>query len=130
LIPNIVATVKGVAGLEEKSLTKIAEARTQLLSTMQNPKEKKKKKKKGGKKKKKKKKKKGGEKEKKKKKKRKKKKKKKKKGGAEGGKKRGKKKRQHRDKIAADSKAHPDNARTVVLGTGGRFLSIAENYPR
>ena len=37
LIPNIVATVKGVAGLEERVFTKIAEARSQLLSTMQNP---------------------------------------------------------------------------------------------
>src|SRR2546427_13009161 len=37
LIPNIVGTVKGIAGLEERVFTKIAEARTQLLSTMQNP---------------------------------------------------------------------------------------------
>src|SRR3989442_8418293 len=37
LIPNIVATVKGVAGLEERVFTKIADARSQLLSTMQNP---------------------------------------------------------------------------------------------
>src|SRR6476660_6302416 len=37
LIPNIVATVKGIAGLEERVFTKIAEARSQLLSTMQNP---------------------------------------------------------------------------------------------
>src|SRR5207237_9330262 len=37
LIPNIVATVKGVAGLEERVFTRIAEARSQLLSTMQNP---------------------------------------------------------------------------------------------
>ena len=37
LIPNIEATVKGVAGLEERVFTKIAEARSQLLSTMQNP---------------------------------------------------------------------------------------------
>ena len=37
LIPNIVSTVKGVAGLEERVFTKIAEARSQLLSTMQNP---------------------------------------------------------------------------------------------
>src|SRR5262249_10023071 len=37
LIPNIVATVKGVAGLEERVFTKIAEARSQLLATMQNP---------------------------------------------------------------------------------------------
>jgi len=31
LIPNIVATVKGVAGLEERVFTRIAEARSQLL---------------------------------------------------------------------------------------------------
>jgi len=31
LIPNIVGTVKGVAGLEERVFTKIAEARSQLL---------------------------------------------------------------------------------------------------
>ena len=37
LIPNIVATVKGVAGLEERVFTRIAEARSQLLSTIQNP---------------------------------------------------------------------------------------------
>src|SRR5437868_14279841 len=37
LIPNIVATVKGVAGLEERVFTKIAEARSQPLWTMQNP---------------------------------------------------------------------------------------------
>src|ERR671928_654647 len=37
LIPNLVATVKGIAGLEERVFTKIAEARSQLLSTMQNP---------------------------------------------------------------------------------------------
>ena len=37
LIPNIVATVKGIAGLEERVFTKIAEARSQLLSTIQNP---------------------------------------------------------------------------------------------
>src|SRR2546428_6968846 len=37
LIPNIVATVKGIAGLEERVFTRIAEARSQLLSTMQNP---------------------------------------------------------------------------------------------
>src|SRR5258706_13151029 len=38
LIPNIVGTVKGVAGLEERVFTRIAEARSQLLSTIQNPK--------------------------------------------------------------------------------------------
>src|SRR5260221_974626 len=37
LIPNIVGTVKGIAGLEERAFTKIAEARSQLLSTRQNP---------------------------------------------------------------------------------------------
>src|SRR4051794_37257632 len=37
LIPNIVGTVKGVAGLEERVFTKIAEARSQLLSAIQNP---------------------------------------------------------------------------------------------
>jgi len=37
LIPNIVATVKGIAGLEERVFTRIAEARAQLLSTIQNP---------------------------------------------------------------------------------------------
>ena len=37
LIPNIVGTVKGIAGLEERVFTKIAEARSQLLSTLQNP---------------------------------------------------------------------------------------------
>ena len=37
LIPNIVATVKGIAGLEERVFTKIAEARSGLLSTIQNP---------------------------------------------------------------------------------------------
>src|SRR5438128_10968926 len=36
LIPNIVGTVKGVAGLEERVFTRIAEARPQLLSTVQN----------------------------------------------------------------------------------------------
>jgi LemA protein len=37
LIPDIVATVKGIAGLEERVFTKIAEARSGLLSTIQNP---------------------------------------------------------------------------------------------
>src|ERR1041384_5795413 len=37
LIPNIVGTVKGIAGLEERVFTKIAEARSQLLSTIQSP---------------------------------------------------------------------------------------------
>ena len=37
LIPNIVATVKGIAGLEERVFTRIAEARSQLLSTIRDP---------------------------------------------------------------------------------------------
>jgi hypothetical protein len=37
LIPNIVATVKGIAGLEERVFTKIAEARSATSSTIQNP---------------------------------------------------------------------------------------------
>lgn len=76
LIPNIVATVKGVAGLEERVFTKIAEARSQLLSTINNP------------------------------------------------------------AAATDQKIAADNNLTQamrdggLLGTGGRFLSIAENYPQ
>ena len=76
LIPNIVATVKGVAGLEERVFTKIAEARSQLLSTMQNP------------------------------------------NSTTG------------DKIAADAKLSQALRDGGLLGTGGRFLSIAENYPQ
>lgn len=75
LIPNIVATVKGIAGLEERVFTKIAEARSQLLSTMQNPNS------------------------------------------------------TTEDKIAADSKLSQTLRDGGLLGTGGRFLSIAENYP-
>jgi len=76
LIPNIVATVKGIAGLEERVFTKIAEARSQLLSTMQNP------------------------------------------NSTTG------------DKIAADTKFDQTLRDGGLLGTGGRFLSIAENYPQ
>ncbi len=76
LIPNIVATVKGIAGLEERVFTKIAEARSQLLSTMQNPNS------------------------------------------------------TTEDKIAADSKFNQALRDGGLLGTGGRFLSITENYPQ
>jgi len=76
LIPNIVATVKGIAGLEERVFTRIAEARSQLLSTMQNP------------------------------------------NSTTG------------DKIAADTKFDQALRDGGLLGTGGRFLSIAENYPQ
>ena len=76
LIPNIVATVKGIAGLEERVFTKIAEARTNLLSTMQNPNS------------------------------------------------------TIDDKIAADGKLNTALRDGGLLGTGGRFLSIAENYPQ
>lgn len=75
LIPNIVATVKGIAGLEERVFTRIAEARSQLLSTIQNPNS------------------------------------------------------TIDDKIAADSKLNQAMRDGGLLGTGGRFLSIAENYP-
>ena len=76
LIPNIVATVKGVAGLEERVFTKIAEARSQLLSTMQNPNS------------------------------------------------------TTADKIAADSKLDQTLRDGGLLGTGGRFLAITEQYPQ
>src|SRR5436309_772470 len=76
LIPNIVATVKGIAGLEERVFTRIAEARSQLLSTMQNPNS------------------------------------------------------TTEDKIAADGKLDQALRDGGLLGTGGRFLSIAENYPQ
>ena len=76
LIPNIVATVKGIAGLEERVFTKIAEARSQLLSTMQNPNS------------------------------------------------------TTEDKIAADGKLNQALRDGGLLGTGGRFLSITENYPQ
>ena len=76
LIPNIVATVKGIAGLEERVFTKIAEARSQLLSTIQNPNS------------------------------------------------------TTEDKIAADGKLNQALRDGGLLGTGGRFLSITENYPQ
>jgi LemA protein len=76
LIPNIVATVKGIAGLEERVFTRIAEARSQLLSTMQNPNS------------------------------------------------------TTEDKIAADAKFNQALRDGGLLGTGGRFLSITENYPQ
>lgn len=76
LIPNIVATVKGIAGLEERVFTKIAEARSNLLSTIQNPNS------------------------------------------------------TIDDKIAADGKLNTALRDGGLLGTGGRFLSIAENYPQ
>jgi LemA protein len=76
LIPNIVATVKGIAGLEERVFTRIAEARTQLLSTMQNPNS------------------------------------------------------TTEDKMAADGKLNQALRDGGLLGTGGRFLAITENYPQ
>ena len=76
LIPNIVATVKGIAGLEERVFTKIAEARSQLLSTMKNP------------------------------------------------------NATTEDKIAADANLSQAMRDGGLLGTGGRFLSITENYPQ
>ena len=76
LVPNIVATVKGVAGLEERVFTKIAEARSQLLSVIQNPNS------------------------------------------------------TTEDKIAADQKLSQAMRDGGLLGTGGRFLSITENYPQ
>ena len=76
LIPNIVATVKGIAGLEERVFTRIAEARAQLLSTMQNPNS------------------------------------------------------TTEDKIAADAKLTQAMRDGGLLGTGGRFLAITENYPQ
>jgi LemA protein len=76
LIPNIVGTVKGIAGLEERVFTKVAEARSQLLSTMQNPNS------------------------------------------------------TTEDKMAADNKFNQALRDGGLLGTGGRFLSITENYPQ
>jgi len=76
LIPNIVGTVKGVAGLEERVFTKIAEARSQLLSTIQNPNS------------------------------------------------------TTEQKIAADQNLTQSMRDGGLLGTGCRFLSIAENYPQ
>ena len=76
LIPNIVATVKGIAGLEERVFTRIAEARSQLLSTIQNP------------------------------------------------------NATTEQKIAADQNLTGAMRDGGLLGTGGRFLSITENYPQ
>ena len=76
LIPNIVATVKGVAGLEERVFTRIAEARSQLLSTIQNP------------------------------------------------------NATTEQKIAADQNLTSAMRDGGLLGTGGRFLMITENYPQ
>jgi LemA protein len=76
LIPNIVGTVKGIAGLEERVFTKIAEARSQLLTTIQNPNS------------------------------------------------------TTEDKIAADNNLTQAMRDGGLLGTGGRFLSITENYPQ
>ena len=76
LIPNIVATVKGIAGLEERVFTKIAEARSALLSTINNP------------------------------------------------------NATTEDKIAADNKLTQAMRDGGLLGTGGRFLAITENYPQ
>jgi LemA protein len=76
LIPNLVETVKGVAGLEERVFTRIAEARSQLLSTIQNP------------------------------------------------------NATTEQKIAADQNLTQTMRDGGLLGTGGRFLSIAENYPQ
>jgi LemA protein len=76
LIPNIVGTVKGIAGLEERVFTKIAEARSQLLSTIQNPNS------------------------------------------------------TTEEKIAADNNLTQSMRDGGLLGSGGRFLSIAENYPQ
>jgi len=76
LIPNIVGTVKGVAGLEERVFTKIAEARSQLLSTIQSPNS------------------------------------------------------TTEQKIAADQNLTQAMRDGGLLGSGGRFLSIAENYPQ
>jgi len=76
LIPNIVSTVKGVAGLEERVFTKIAEARSQLLTTIQNPNS------------------------------------------------------STEEKITADNNLTQAMRDGGLLGTGGRFLSVAENYPQ
>jgi LemA protein len=77
LIPNLVATVKGVANLEQSVLTRIADARAKILSQTTTPEE----------------------------------------------------------KMAASNEM-TDAARQAgllpggILGTGGRFLSIAEQYPQ
>jgi LemA protein len=76
LIPNIVATVKGIAGLEERVFTRIAEARAQLLSTIQNP------------------------------------------------------NATTEQKMAADQNLTGAMRDGGLLGSGGRFLMITENYPQ
>ncbi|HEX6190106.1 MAG TPA: LemA family protein [Pyrinomonadaceae bacterium] len=76
LIPNIVATVKGIAGLEERVFTRIAEARSQLLSTIGNP------------------------------------------------------NATTEQKIAADQNLTTAMRDGGLLGSGGRFLMITENYPQ
>ncbi len=76
LIPNIVATVKGIAGLEERVFTRIAEARSNLLTTINNP------------------------------------------------------SATTEQKISADNNLTQAMRDGGLLGTGGRFLSIAENYPQ
>jgi LemA protein len=76
LIPNLVATVKGYAKLEESIFTKIAEARSQLLSTLQNP------------------------------------------------------NATPEQKNAANNNLTQALNSGGLLGTGGRFLQIAENYPQ
>ena len=76
LIPNIVGTVKGVAGLEERVFTRIADARSNLLSTIQNPNS------------------------------------------------------TTEQKIAADQNLTQAMRDGGLLGSGGRFLSIAESYPQ
>lgn len=76
LIPNLVGTVKGIAGLEERVFTRIAEARSQLLSTLQNP------------------------------------------------------NATTEQKITADNNLTQAMRDGGLLGTGGRFLAIAENYPQ
>ena len=76
LIPNLVATVKGIAGLEERVFTRIAEARSQLLSTINNP------------------------------------------------------NATTEQKITADQNLTQAMREGGLLGTGGRFLMIAENYPQ
>jgi LemA protein len=76
LIPNLVGTVKGVAGLEERVFTRIAEARSQLLSAIQSPSS------------------------------------------------------TTEEKIAADNRLTQAMRDGGLLGTGGRFLAITENYPQ
>ena len=76
LIPNIVATVKGIAGLEERVFTRIAEARAQLLSTIRDP------------------------------------------------------NATTEQKMAADQNLTGAMRDGGLLGSGGRFLMITENYPQ